>query len=416
MKDAPCLKNPGRAEVQIWAAGTGGGHVSVARALVTALATSSSGPVTVAVDDPTHQPIGRTARSLARAYGPLVRTSPTLWGVLFRGFSSRRLSSGMDRFLLRQLGPAMAERTRLRRPLVIVNCHPLLGPAARQAADALAGPGRSPALITVMTDLVGGHQGWLSPRPDAILTATREASDWCREHGVPAHLIWETGLPVDPTLSRGPTRREDRQGLRESLGLDPRALCVLLGGGAEGVGSLKRLTRWLGESELQLQVVVACGNNLRLREWLRRHPPKVATVALEFQPSLTPWLLAADVYLGKAGPSTLAEAAAAGLALLVTDSLPGQEENNGAALVAAGAALQVEGREELLKTLARLCRPDDPLLDQLQSGSRSWARPGAAAAAAEIVLSFLAAGAAVAASPPRARSEAGLAPGPPPPR
>ena len=407
MRGVPSLNEPGRADVQIWAAATGGGHLSVAQALATALAAGSEGRVSVALDDPTQNPIGRTARSLARAYGPLVRTSPALWGVLFRGFSSRGLSSGMDRFLLRQLGPAMADRTRLRSPQVIVNCHPLLGPAARSAADAATVTGVAPALITVMTDLVGGHQGWLSPRPDAILTATREATDWCLHHGLPAHLIRETGLPIDPALAPEPALPGGRRELRERLGLDPETLCVLVGGGAEGVGSLKRLTRWLGASGLSLQVVVACGNNRRLLEWLRRHPPTVPTLALDFQASLTPWLRAADVYLGKAGPSTLAEAAAAGLALLVTEALPGQEENNGAALVAAGAARQVGGREDLLQTLARFCCPRDPLLAELQRGSQAWSRPGAANAAAEIVLSFLAGGGGRAVSPPRARTADG---------
>ncbi|MGH7643756.1 MAG: MGDG synthase family glycosyltransferase [Candidatus Dormibacteria bacterium] len=409
------MNDPGRAKVQIWATGTGGGHLSVAQALATALTTSTSGQVSVALDDPLHDPIGRTARALARSYGPLVRTSPALWGVLFRGFSRRVLSSGMDRFLIRQLGPAMAERTRLRSPQVIVNCHPLLGPAARRAADTVVVEGVPPSVITVMTDLVGGHLGWLSPRPDAIVTATREATDWCLEHGIPKQLIRETGLPIDPELSRSPGGPETRRQLRRSLGLDPLSLCVLVGGGAEGVGHLKRLTGWLGESALPLQLVVACGNNLRLLEWLHRHPPQRATVALAPQASLTPWWQAADVYLGKAGPSTLAEAAAAGLALLITDSLPGQEENNGAALATAGAALLVSGREQLLQTLARLCRPADPLLSQLQHGARSWARPTAAAAAAAVVLSFLGVTENLVGSPPRERSGAGLAPFPPPP-
>jgi processive 1,2-diacylglycerol beta-glucosyltransferase len=392
-RDADNLNNPGRAAVQIWAAGTGGGHLSVAEAVATAISERSQGTVSVALDDPVEDPIGRTARSLARAYGPLVRTSPALWGVLFRGFSKRGLSSTMDRFLLRQLAPAMAARTQARAPRVIVNCHPLLGPAANSAAQAARVGGFTPALITVMTDLVGGHQGWLAPRPDAILTATSEATDWCLNHGVPADLIRQTGLPVDPRLGEGAADKSHRRSARRELGLNPELLTVLVGGGAEGAGNLRHLARWLGASGLPLQAVFACGNNRRLQGWLsRRQPQSVATLGLSYQESLTPWLRAADIYLGKAGPSALAEAAAAGLALLVTDSLPGQEENNGAAVVAAGAALEIHGRRELLEILRRLCLPADPLLGQLQRGALTWARPGAALEAAEIILAFLAIG------------------------
>lgn len=413
-KEVPSLSDPHPAQVQIWAAGTGGGHVSVARALASALESQSDGRVTVALDDPTNDPIGRTARSLARAYGPLVRTSPALWGMLFRGFSLHQLNSGMDRFLLHQLGPAMAARTRLRAPRVIVNCHPLLGSAAQSASRSVVAAGRPPAMVTVLTDLVGGHRGWLSPRPDAMLTATAEATDWCLRHGLPASLIRETGLPIDPALAIEPPTSAERIDRRRSLGLDPNTLCVLVGGGAEGAGNLRRLIIAVGATALPLQVVVACGNNRRLLEWLRRHPLAVPTVALASQASLTPWFQAADIYLGKAGPSTLAEAAAAGMALLVTDSLPGQEEKNAAALVAARAGLHVHRHEELRPLLARLVQPADPLLDKLQRGARAWARPRAAMAAAEVVLSFLEGE--VPASLPPGRSAAGLAGAPQPQR
>ena len=402
---ADSLNEPGQAAVQIWAAGTGGGHLGVARALAAALDLRSGGEIAVALDDPVNDPIGRTARALARAYGPLVRTSPPLWGVLFRGFSSPRLSSGLDRFLVRQLAPAMSARTRVRAPRVVVNCHPLLGSAARLAAQSAGADGTSPPLITVMTDLVGGHRGWLSPRPDAFLTATTEATDWCLQLGVPAQLIRQTGLPVDPALAAGSRDQAERRQARRELGLNPDLLTVLVGGGAEGAGNLRRLACWLGQSELPLQVVVACGNNRRLLAWLKRHPQRQPTHCLSYQNSLTPWLRAADVYLGKAGPSALAEAAAAGLALLVTDSLPGQEENNGAAVVAAGAALQVGGHQDLVEIMSRFCLPADPLLGQLQQGALRWARPVAALDAAEIVLSFL--DAAWPESPLRARSAAG---------
>jgi UDP-N-acetylglucosamine:LPS N-acetylglucosamine transferase len=83
------------------------------------------------------------------------------------------------------------------------------------------------------------------------------------------------------------------------------------------------------------------------------------------------------------------EAAAAGLALLVTEGLPGQEEHNDEVVVAAGAALQVRHRDELLGLLSRLCRPADPLLADLQRGAVTWSRPTAAGLAAEQILSFL---------------------------
>jgi UDP-N-acetylglucosamine:LPS N-acetylglucosamine transferase len=396
------LNEPSRADVQIWTVGTGGGHRSVALALAQALRASARGQVTVALDDPTEIAIGRTARRLFGAYGPLIRTSPAAWGMLFRGFSRPQAVAALDRFLIRQLAPAMTKRTRLRSPGVVVNCHPLLGNPVRAATAPVEGAHSK--LVTMMTDLVGGHSGWLSTEPDAIFTATPQASKWCREHGVPDSLIRETGLPVDERLALGPAGPAERSELRRRLGLDPDRFCLLLGGGAEGVGHLRQLASWVGSSGLPLQLVVICGNNVRLLGWVRRHPTPVPTLALEFEPSLTPWLRAADAYLGKPGPSTLAEAAAAGLALLVTQGLPGQEEHNDEAVVSAGAAVQVRHRDALLGTLSRLCRPGDPLLGTLQRGAVAWSRPAAAALAAEEILRLLSED--VPGGPPRARTAA----------
>jgi UDP-N-acetylglucosamine:LPS N-acetylglucosamine transferase len=111
--------------------------------------------------------------------------------------------------------------------------------------------------------------------------------------------------------------------------------------------------------------------------------------------------------LGKACPSTLAEAAAAGLAILVCEALPGQEELNGPALIAAGAGRRVLGRRDLLRILSRFCLSDDRLLADLQRGALAWSRPDAASRAADVILSFLEGRQGLAGSPPRQRSAAG---------
>lgn len=377
-----------RADIQIWTVGTGGGHRSVARALSGALLEHGPGDLRVAVDDPTELAGGRLARRLAGAYGPLVRRSPAAWGLLYRGFSQGWASSALDHFLSSQLAPAMAERIRARTPRVVVTCHPLLGAAARCAVGAAAGPSRT-QLATVVTDLVGGHPAWLSAAPRVLITATPEASAWCRSLGAPAESVVETGLPIDQELAAPPLDEESRRSMRSQLGLDPDLTCVLLGGGAEGVGAMRRLTTRVARAGIPIQMVVVCGRNRGLLAWLRERQLPIPVTALDYQETLTPWLRVADVYLGKAGPSTVAEAAACGLALVLTGALPGQEEHNEDVLVRAGAGIRVRRRAPLLRALARIADPGDPLLRRMQLGARSWSRPEAAADAAEELLKLL---------------------------
>ena len=57
-------------------------------------------------------------------------------------------------------------------------------------------------------------------------------------------------------------------------------------------------------------------------------PPCVIVKPLGFVTNMAEYMVAADILLSKAGPGTIAEAAAVGLPILLTSFLPGQEEGN----------------------------------------------------------------------------------------
>ena len=372
-------------EVQLWATKTGGGHRRVAEAVRAALLDESHGSVRVAIDDPLAAGARLQARAVLLGYGPLVRTSPQAWGILFRTFARPGPRLALERFLLSGLAPAMARVTQERQPRVVVNCHPLLGPGALRAANSLPTPA---PLITMITDLALVHPGWLSPRTAHFLSPSAVATSWCVAQGIPAARVVEVGLPIDPTIGEqaGPGTKAR---LRLELGIEGQRLCVVVGGGAEGAGNLRPLVAAMLESDLPLHLVVLCGRNQALLHWLQRRPQRMPLVALPYTPDPTSWLLAADVYVGKAGPSALAEAAAAGLAILVSDALPGQERSNLELLVQASAGLPVAGPVELMNALRRLATPGDSLLRSLQQGAGGWARPGAASCAARQILAAL---------------------------
>ena len=57
-------------------------------------------------------------------------------------------------------------------------------------------------------------------------------------------------------------------------------------------------------------------------------PQKVTVVPLGFVSNIAQYMVASDILVTKAGPGTIAEAAAVGLPVLLTSFLPGQEEGN----------------------------------------------------------------------------------------
>jgi UDP-N-acetylglucosamine--N-acetylmuramyl-(pentapeptide) pyrophosphoryl-undecaprenol N-acetylglucosamine transferase len=101
-------------------------------------------------------------------------------------------------------------------------------------------------------------------------------------------------------------------------------------------------------------------------------------------------LAAADLVVGRAGSSTLAEATALGLPMIVVPypHAAGHQRANAASLVEAGAARLVDDEAfdatALLDAAALL---DDPAAHvAMSAAARALGRPGAAAAVAQLVM------------------------------
>jgi len=213
-----------------------------------------------------------------------------------------------------------------------------------------------------------------------------------RRGRIPDENIVMAGLPIradfalqanhlgDRTTPQG---RQYQQSVKQRLGVDPNTRTVLVMGGGEGVGSLSEIVNELYASftkqDISATILVVCGRNeklrnqLRTRNWervlrksekpkkrhrglafIRRLTPSrrvrrkihtflekrnsktphsndqgtVKVVGLGFIHNMAEYMVASDVLVTKAGPGTIAEAAALGLPVMLTSFLPGQEAGN----------------------------------------------------------------------------------------
>lgn len=89
-------------------------------------------------------------------------------------------------------------------------------------------------------------------------------------------------------------------------------------------------------------------------------------------------MTAADVLITKAGALTLAEAASAGLPVIIYRCLPAQEEANALYYAQHRAALQVRNQEELLLSVEKILLDRGELAASLSAAIRKLARPRAA--------------------------------------
>mmetsp|Transcript_53138 Transcript_53138/g.60209 ORF Transcript_53138/g.60209 Transcript_53138/m.60209 type:complete len:572 (-) Transcript_53138:309-2024(-) len=213
-----------------------------------------------------------------------------------------------------------------------------------------------------------------------------------RRGGTAPEKIFSTGLPIRHGFAEqakalgvdgrtSPQGKDYQQQIRQELKINTDKQCILVMGGGEGVGSLSEIVHQmymkLTQGGVDATICVVCGRNEKLQQELatkynndnavdvtseiiqttgrkrrflrrlffRRNKKKkndveelsiptstnrgnVEIIPLGFLTNIPEYMVAADVLVTKAGPGTIAEAAAVGLPVMMTSFLPGQEAGN----------------------------------------------------------------------------------------
>lgn len=227
--------------------------------------------------------------------------------------------------------------------------------------------------------------------------------------------------------------------IRNQLGISSDKKMVLVMGGGEGVGSLSHIVDSLyatfAKEGVDATIVVVCGRNQklvqqlknknwnkviadyhtprrkkryylfrlfgraapsrRIRKSLKRHDHlsideinpdhhqgSVDVVGLGFVTNMAEYMVAADVLVTKAGPGTIAEAAAVGLPVMLTSYLPGQEAGNVDVVLDGGFGDFCSDPNGIADEVACWLQ-DEPLLEIM---SKAATVVGAPNAASDIVL------------------------------
>lgn len=250
-------------------------------------------------------------------------------------------------------------------PDVVVSVHPAMNNAPRIATRKLGEMhGKHIPFFTVVTDLGSGHSHWFEKKVEKLYVASERIRKLARRRaGTPSKNIVMSGLPIRQEFAVQSEKLGDRtteigklyqKEIREKLGISTNKQMVLLMGGGEGVGSLAdiadELYMKLVENGVDATVCVVCGRNEKLRNELRdrdwenltaskpkgsrrrwrfsrkvsptvKDPPlkgDVEVVGLGYIDEMADYMVAADVLVTKAGPGTIAEAAAVGLPVMMT--------------------------------------------------------------------------------------------------
>ena len=200
------------------------------------------------------------------------------------------------------------------------------------------------------------------------------------------------GNPVRAGFARPP----DRAPARDALGLDASTPVVLICGGSQGARTLNEATR---EAIAQfksgeVQILWMTGNADAATARAAAEAAPIAAQVFSFIDDMVTACAAADLIVGRAGASSTAEIAMMGKPSILVPyphATDNHQEANARAFDEAGAAVLLLDDACTGATLVRLLRDllgDDERLAAMGQAARSLARPGAAEAIGEEVLTL----------------------------
>jgi UDP-N-acetylglucosamine:LPS N-acetylglucosamine transferase len=167
---------------------------------------------------------------------------------------------------------------------------------------------RGPASVVLNPEPFDSHLVWFSSGLDCNMVFSERSRDEVVAKGIPANRVKLFPFPINPEFKR---RTIPAARLRARLGLAEEPFMVLLFFGAEGRGPAKKYLAEIAARNLDVQVVVLCGRNERLRVDLEeeaRRPRGAMRLAVRgFVSDVPDYIAAADIVVGKSGPNQVFE-------------------------------------------------------------------------------------------------------------
>ncbi|HMM29937.1 MAG TPA: glycosyltransferase [Aggregatilineaceae bacterium] len=352
---------------------TGGGHRAAADAIRAAMEQRYPGQYAYQLIDVYRRYTPFPFNFMPEIYPQWVNRSPLSWGLSLR-FIDSRSRNRLVMAAINQMWKRGIRRMVDEHPAdVLVSVHSLFNRPAMRALEATQL--QRPPFVTVVTDLVSTPAFWYEPRVERCLVPTQTAYDRGRHFGMQPQQMRITGLPVHPQFVAGLL---DKDAARQKLGWDPHKTAVLLVGGGDGMGPVYGIASEINRRRLDIQLVIIAGRNRFLQrrlEAVRWHQPARIYPFVTNMPEL---MAAADILVTKAGPATICEACIAGLPIILSGAVPGQEDGNVTYVVENGAGVFAPGAVRVADTLAAWLADGPDMLGERAARARALGRPNAA--------------------------------------
>lgn len=237
-------------------------------------------------------------------------------------------------------------------------------------------------LIAVVTDY-HPHGFWIHKSVDKYIVASLEARDVLINNGVAREKIEILGIPISFKFLNH-SRREE---VANEFKFINEAKSILIMGGGLGIGPIEKIAKELDDSKADFQIITICGKNEKLYRWFEKnkHSFRKPVFYFGYVDFVNKIMDFADIIVTKSGGITISEALSKGLAIIVSNPIPGQEEHNVNYLLKSEAVLRADEPCEIGR-IARELLEDNTKMRHFKVNAKRVSSPDSSLRIAELIL------------------------------
>jgi len=352
---------------------TGGGHRAAATAITQAIHHLYPAKYITHVHDIWAHETPWPINQMPRAYAWLTKSGRPIWRWLWASMSHSWVHNGLFAAMTPLIEHRLVGYLQSHQPSLVVSVHPLmnhLGMGMVKQAN------MDTPFATVVTDLITIHPVWVCPDVACCLVPTEAAYDAAIAYGLTRKQVKHCGFPV-----RLEFINSDSKSASEN---QPTILIVENNQTAAIVNALL-------QSIPQVDLHIVTGHNQPLYHSLQRIAWPTNVRIYGFVDNIAALLHSADLLITKAGPGMISEAIVAGIPMILSSYIPGQEWGNLAYVEGNGVGRYIDKPSEIAHTaqqwlLSKNSKND--MLSQMAVNAKQIAKPQAVFEIAQILCSL----------------------------
>jgi len=314
-----------------------------------------------------------------RAYMSVIKRTPKVWDYMYDNPKIVKKSKSIKDFLHKTSYDKFARLFLRYNPdaVVCTQAFPCGMVAAYKKKHNL-----KTVIIGVLTDF-SPHSFWINEGVDYYVVPSVEAKERFIKKGVPADQIKVYGIPIRTKFST----QLDKKPIADSLGLDVNKPTIVIMGGGQGLGPIKKIVKSLIKVNLDFQMIVLAGINKKIINSLKRYTKKSEKKILifEFANNVDELMEIATLIITKPGGITTAECFAKGLPMVIVNPIPGQEMRNTDFLIKKGIGIRIDDTSDIGEEVELLLKSPERLASMSKAAYEN-AKPHSALDIAKLIL------------------------------